>query len=138
MKKLSIEATIGKLKEVAAFLDDNLNGLDLTAGDSMQIEIAVEEIYSNICYYAYGDNIGTVEIGIEISECSHMLTIIFVDSGKPYNPLQGDDPDITIPIKEREMGGMGVFMVKQIMDEVLYENRDGQNILTLKKLLETN
>ena len=61
------------------------------------------------------------------------MTITVSDSGRPYNPLARQDPDITLPIEQREIGGLGVLMTKKLMDEVAYEYRDSQNILTLKK-----
>ena len=63
------------------------------------------------------------------------VTITFIDQGMPYDPLARTDPDITLPVGERDVGGLGVFMTKKLMDDVLYEYRDGQNILTLKKNL---
>lgn len=135
MKKLNTEASIERLGEVTAFLDSSLDGLDMKAGDTTQLEVAVEEIFTNICNYAYGGKTGVVCIGIEAKQNPRSISITFTDSGTPYNPLEKSDPDITLSADEREIGGLGIFMVKQIMDEILYDYKDGQNILTLKKFL---
>lgn len=64
-----------------------------------------------------------------------MISITFSDSGKPYNPLEKPDPDVTLSAEERSIGGLGIFMVKKSMDDMRYEYKDGQNILTITKRL---
>lgn len=61
------------------------------------------------------------------------MIITFIDNGVPFDPLKADDPDITLSAQERQIGGLGIYMVKQSMDEISYEYRNGQNILTIKK-----
>ena len=72
---------------------------------------------------------------VEVSENPVTVTITFVDHGVPYDPLAKEDPDVTLPAEQREIGGLGIFMTKKIMDDVTYSYRDGQNILMLKKNL---
>ena len=99
----------------------------------MQIDVAVEEIFVNIASYAYAPGVGEAGIGIEIGGEPRCARIRFSDSGVPYDPLQRADPDITLPAEEREVGGLGIYMVKKTMDTVSYEHRDGQNLLAMEK-----
>ena len=95
------------------------------------IDIAVEEIFVNISSYAYPDCDGKVSVCLFAE--SNSITIEFKDNGIPYNPLAKADPDVSLPAEQREIGGLGIFMVKNLMDEMSYEYRNGQNILTIKK-----
>ena len=97
----------------------------------MQIDIAVEEIFTNIARYAYAPGEGSAVIGV-LAEPGR-AEITFSDTGMPYNPLLREDPDVTLAAEEREIGGLGIFMVKKTMDEMRYEYSTGQNLLTLVK-----
>ena len=101
----------------------------------MQIEVAVEEIFVNIAQYAYAPETGDATVFAEVSGDPAVLTLRFSDGGIPYDPLARQDPDIGLPAEERDIGGLGVFMTKQFMDELHYEYRDGRNVLTMKKTL---
>ncbi len=101
----------------------------------MQIEVAVEEVFINIASYAYAPGKGNAVVRVEIPEDPVAVTITFMDHGVPYDPLAREDPDLTIPAEDRQIGGLGVFMVKKTMDDVTYEYKDGKNTLTLKKNL---
>ena len=101
----------------------------------MQIELAVEEIFVNIANYAYAPEIGRATVRVSVSDDPLTVTITFIDCGVPYDPLKRSDPDVTLSAEEREIGGLGIFMTKKVMDEVAYEYKDGQNVLTLKKRL---
>ena len=101
----------------------------------MQIELAVEEIFVNIANYAYAPEIGRATVRVVVSDEPLTVTITFLDRGVPYDPLKKDDPDVTLSAADREIGGLGIFMTKKVMDDVSYEYKDGQNILTLKKRL---
>ncbi len=101
----------------------------------MQIELAVEEIFVNIANYAYAPEIGRATVRVSVSDDPLTVTITFIDRGVPYDPLKRSDPDVTLSAEEREIGGLGIFMTKKVMDEVAYEYKDGQNVLTLKKRL---
>ena len=102
----------------------------------IQIDIAVEEIFVNIAHYAYAPGTGDALIRVRISDEPAKVLIDFEDSGIPYNPLEKADPDVTLNVQEREIGGLGIFMVKKIVDEIRYEYADGKNRLTLGKLLK--
>ena len=135
INKLSVEALIEKLDEVIAFVDAELEAADCSMKTQMKIDVAVEEIFVNIAHYAYTPNVGMADIIVEITGEPAAARITFVDSGVPYNPLAKEDPDVTLSAEKRKIGGLGIFMVKKSMDDVLYEYRDGQNRLTLIKAL---
>ncbi len=130
---LVIAADTENMMEVQRFVDERLEEAGCPIKAMMQIDVAVEEIFVNIASYAYVCGDGKARIRVEIPEDRSSASIIFMDRGVPYNPLEREDPDITLPAAEREIGGLGVYMTKMIMDEMSYEYRDGMNILTLKK-----
>lgn len=137
MKELTIEARTENLDDVIAFVSGELEKLGCGMNQQMQIEVSVEEIFVNIAHYAYTPEVGEATICID-TEGDSTVILIFKDSGVPYNPLAKPDPDITLSAEERQIGGLGIFMVKKNMDDIIYEYRDGQNILTLKKNLILN
>ena len=98
-----------------------------------KIELALEEVLVNIASYAYDSEPGDIHIEYELLDSPRMIKIQIIDSGKEFNPLAHEDPDISLPIEEREVGGLGLFIVKNTMDEVKYDRRDNKNILTIKK-----
>ena len=132
-KELDIDAVEENLGTVMAFIDENLESAGCSMKSQMQINIAAEEIFVNICKYAYHPDKGRAVVRVAVSEEPVQVKITFIDHGKPYDPLLKDDPDVTLSADEREIGGLGIFMVKQTMDAVEYEYKDGSNILTLVK-----
>ena len=131
-KGLTVPARTDRLTEVQAYVAGRLEER-CSMKTQMQIDVAVEEIFVNIASYAYAPGEGTACVEAEISGDSAVIT--FTDRGTPYNPLEKEDPDVTAMAQERKIGGLGIFLTKQVMDEVRYERRDGQNILTLRKKL---
>ena len=101
----------------------------------MQIELAVEEIFVNIAKYAYSPEVGRAKVRVELEQDPLKVIITFIDQGMPYDPLARQDPDLTLPAEERDIGGLGVFLTKKMMDDVSYEYKDGSNVLRLKKRL---
>jgi len=134
-KDLDIEAVEENLSKVMSFVDENLEAVGCSMKSQMQIDIAVEEIFVNICKYAYHPDKGRAVVRVEVSDDPVQVKITFIDHGKPYDPLLKDDPDVTLSADERQIGGLGIFMVKQTMDAVEYQYKDGSNILTLVKNL---
>ena len=132
-KKLVLEATLENLNQVLAFVDEQLEMMGCPMKQQMQIDLAVEELYVNIAHYAYAPNTGLAEIEMETFKDRGLVSITFIDSGVPYNPLAKKDPDITLSAAEREIGGLGIFMAKKSMDDIAYEYRNGQNRLTIRK-----
>ncbi len=134
MKRLEINAEVSNLAAVSAFVDEQLEAADCSMKSQMQIDLAIEEIFVNIASYAYAPGKGKAVISVDISE-DRTASIIFEDSGVPYDPLAKEDPDITLSAQERTVGGLGIFMVKKSMDDMKYEYSEGKNILTLVKKL---
>ncbi len=129
----TVEARIEKLGEVQAFVDKLLECAACPIKTQMQIDLAIEEIFVNIAQYAYAPETGEAEIAASVRPGE--VTLRFTDGGVPYDPLARLDPDVTLPADEREIGGLGIYMTKKVMDELHYERRDGKNILTMKKKL---
>ena len=135
MKEYDIPAVKENLPKVLSFIDSELETVNCGTRVITQIDVAVEEIFINISSYAYDPAVGPATIRVEITEDPVSVIISFIDKGKPYDPLAKEDPNIKIPIKERKKGGLGIFMVKKSMDDVTYEYKNGQNILTIKKTI---
>ena len=135
MKELTVKAETALLDEVTDFVNAELDELGCPMKAVMQIDLAVEEIFVNIASYAYAPGKGKATVRVELAEEPTTVTITFIDHGIPYDPLAKADPDVGLNAEERPVGGLGIFLTKKTMDEVGYEYRDGQNILTLKKKL---
>lgn len=135
MKEIVVDAKIENLDEVLQFIEGELEANDCPMKVQMQIAIAVEELFVNIAHYAYNPKDGEATIRIMASGEPVQVSIQFLDNGKPYNPLGKEDPDITLSAEERQIGGLGIYMVKKTMDAIEYEYNDGQNILTIRKTL---
>ena len=138
MDRITVPALVGHLTDVF----NCIAGAMRNAGSSLKqeqlnnIQIAVEEVFVNIASYAYDSDKGSDgEITVSVSVTPEKLVIEFEDSGTPYNPLAEADPDTSLSADEREIGGLGVFMVKKMMDDVRYRHEGGKNILTLEKKL---
>ena len=133
MKELTVEAKITNIEAVTDFVNEQLEALDCPMKAQMQIDIAIDELFGNIAHYAYNPEIGKATVRVEVIEDPLAVTITFIDNGVPYDPLAKADPDTTLSAEEREIGGLGIYMVKKSMDEITYEYKDGQNILKIKK-----
>ena len=131
--ELDIEATEENLHKVLDFIDRHLETAGCPPKAMMQIEIAAEEVFVNIANYAYAPGKGRATVRVEVSGDPVMVTITFIDQGMPYDPLEREDPDVTLKAEDRPVGGLGIFMVKKTMDDVSYEYKNGRNILKLKK-----
>lgn len=133
--ELIIEANVDKLDEVLEFVDSFLEEQDCMPKIQMQIEVAVEEIFVNIAHYAYNPEIGMATVRVVVLEDPLAIEITFLDNGVPYNPLAKPDPDLTLAADERQIGGLGIYMVKKSMDDVRYEYNAGKNVFTIMKKL---
>jgi len=124
------EPVAGKSGEIIEYLmasPDIPDNQDLR----FKIRLSIEEIVENIVRYAYENGSGYLEAATDV--CDDNLHIMFADAGKPFNPLDKEDPDITLSVEERSVGGLGIFLCKQLMDDIYYEFKDGRNTLTLIK-----
>ncbi|MCR4930438.1 MAG: ATP-binding protein [Lachnospiraceae bacterium] len=135
MNKLTIDARKENLNDVLTFIDGFLEELNTPQKTIMQVDLSAEEIFANISEYAYGDGKGQVTVVFKTNQSKDEISITFIDSGIHYNPLEKEDPDITLSIEERKIGGLGVFLIKKYMDDVTYEYKDYKNHLTITKKL---
>lgn len=133
MKQMTITAAPDNLDTVLAFVREEMQAVACPARAVGQVELAVEEIFVNIARYAYAPRQGQVSIRCETQCDPWGITITFADQGRPYNPLERPEPDLTLGAEDREIGGLGIVMVKKLMDRVHYEFRDGTNRLTIQK-----
>ena len=133
MAELRIKAKVENLNDVMAFVDAELEKLDCPMRAQMQIDVAVEELFVNIAHYAYAPGEGDAQITVRAAD--GMVEIEFRDSGVPYDPLAKADPDVSLSAEERQIGGLGIFMVKKTMDDIVYHYMDGQNVLKIRKKL---
>lgn len=132
-KTLVVDATDENLDKVLAFVGDSIEQAGAGIKVVNQTAIAVEEIFVNVAHYAYGQDVGKAEIRVKITD--GVARITFIDEGKPYNPLEKPDPDLTLSAMERQIGGLGIYMTKKLVDDISYEYVDGKNKLTLEKKL---
>ena len=135
MKELTIAATVEHIETVTEFVNAQLEALGCSMKAQMQIDIAIDELFGNIAHYAYNPDVGSATVQVEVVEEPLAVVITFIDGGVPYDPLATADPDITLSAEERQLGGLGIYMVKKSMDEITYEYKDGKNILSIKKKL---
>ena len=131
--ELEIKAVRENLPQVIGFTEKILDETDCPIKARMQIALAVEEVFINIASYAYASKEGFTTVRAEITEDPHGIRITFADSGMPYDPLKKSDPDVTLSAEDREIGGLGIFMIKKLMDDIRYAYQDGKNILVLEK-----
>ena len=134
MDTLTVEAKTENLDQVLAFIEEKLEAADCSVKAQTQICVAAEEIYVNIASYAYVPETGNAVIRMTVADGT--AEIEFRDKGIPFDPLAKEDPDVTLAAEERGIGGLGIYMVKKSMDEVLYRREDGENILTIRKKIQ--
>ena len=130
-EQLTVDAKRENLTQVLTFIDGILESEDCDMKAMMQLDVAVEEIFINIASYAYTDSVGKAQILVTVTEDPKAVEIEFRDKGTPFDPLAKPDPDTTLSAEERQIGGLGIYMVKKSMDKVSYEYKDGQNILRI-------
>lgn len=135
-KEIKLSATIENVSVVTDFVDRELEERHCPKGARCQIDIAIDEIFGNIANYAYNPEVGDAVVRIEVTDEPLEVIITFTDKGKPYNPLLKEDPDVTLSAEERKIGGLGVFIVKESMDQVDYHYENGRNILSIRKSIE--
>ena len=137
MKELTIEATPENVDTVVAFVDEQLEEYGCGMKEQMAIDVAIDELFANIAHYAYKPDVGYATVRVDVLKDPLTVEVTFIDNGKPSDPLAKEDPDTTLSIEDREIGGMGIFIVKKCMDSVNYEYKDGKNILTVRKFIGT-
>ncbi len=133
INEIEVAASAENLQKVMDFVDSRLEAAGCPVKYKMQFDLAVEEIFVNIANYAYAPGTGNACVRVELSDDPKSVAITFTDSGKPFDPTKKADPDVTLSADERDIGGLGIFMTKKIMDDLSYEYRDGKNVLRIKK-----
>ncbi len=126
-------AQISDINAVTDFVTEEMEKLDCPMKATIQMSVAIDEIYSNIVKFAYPDSTGPVTVKVNEIEEPHAVAVTFIDEGVPYNPLIKEDPDITLSAEDREIGGLGIYMVKKSMDDIQYRYENEKNVLTIIK-----
>ncbi|MBQ1819814.1 MAG: ATP-binding protein [Bacteroidales bacterium] len=121
-----------KSSEIIEYL---LSSPDIPDNDVLKfkLRLSIEEAVENVVRYAYDGGIGWLEAGTSLDKDSLILTIELRDAGVPFNPLEKDDPDVTLSAEDRNIGGLGIYLCKKMMDSIDYRYEDGNNILTMTK-----
>lgn len=135
MVRRTFAAKQESVTDVIAFVEGELEKAACPAKTQTAVCVAVEELFVNIAHYAYPDGDGSAEIAIGVDKDSRIATFVITDSGVPFDPLEKQEPDITKPAEEREIGGLGIFIVKKTMDTVSYARVQDKNRLTMTKKL---
>lgn len=136
MKTITVPSDKDRLHEVQGFIEECLSGCGASAKTLTQLELAVEEIFVNISSYAYRPpGSGNVDISCDVEEGMMRVVITFEDEGPEFDPLDREDPDVTIRKEDRPIGGLGIFLVKKNVDGISYRRDGGRNILTIEKSL---
>lgn len=133
MKEYATDSSAANTSPLIDFINSELEAAECSMKAQTQIDIAIDEIFSNISKFAYESEPGPVTVTIETDSATRLATVRFIDKGKPYNPLLAQDPDITLSAEDRQIGGLGIYLVKKTMNDVRYEYNDSQNILTITK-----
>ncbi len=133
-KELNVKATLENLHTVLGFIEENLELVECPMKIAMKIVVCVEELYVNVASYAYEGVSGDCRLELVVDDATpNRVNITILDEGKPFNPLEKEDPDTTLDADEREIGGLGIFMVKNIMDTISYERKGENNIIIMEK-----
>ncbi len=136
MKERIYKATDENVADMLGFVEDELEKSGCSIKSQNAICVAMEEIFVNIAHYAYPNSSGNVKVAIGIDDDTDVATFIVSDTGIAFNPLEKDDPDVTLSAEERKIGGLGIFMIKKLMDSVAYVRENEENRLTMIKKLE--
>lgn len=135
METLRVPAELEQLDAIEDFILDHLPVGNHSTDDMLAFRLAAEEVFMNIVSYAYGDDGGDMEICCELDEPEHSMTVVFKDKGMQFNPLENGEPDLDVPLEERNVGGLGIFLTMMHMDDVSYEYIDNTNNLTMIRKL---
>ena len=134
MREITVSASIEQIQSVTDFVNEQLEALGCSNRVRVQVDVAIDELFSNIARYAYAPDKGPATVRVDVEEKPLSVIISFIDHGRPYDPLATEHPDTTaLPAKDRPIGGLGIFIVKKTMDNVSYSYKNGQNILTIRK-----
>ncbi len=134
MAQITVTAILDNLPVVTQFIEEQLEMAGCSMKTMMQIDTAADEIYSNISYYAYPkESPGEAVVSVDADAESKEAVLTFEDTGIAFDPLSVGQPDTSLPAEDRVAGGLGIFLVRKLMDEVTYKRVDQKNILKLRK-----
>ncbi len=136
-RELTVEARRENWEKVFQFIEAGLQALSCPLKTCIQLETAAEELFVNVASYAYPGGIGSITIRLTQLENPDRVQLCFIDQGIAYNPLQQQEPDITLSAEERGIGGLGIHMVRKSMDAFTYQYLDGSNIVTIEKKINS-
>ena len=119
------------IAQVEAYAEEQMDALEVPMKIAMKMNVVVDEIYSNIALYS-----GASAARVICRKENGQLILIFADNGIPFDPLVKEDPDITLSLEERQIGGLGIFLSKKMTDSMEYKRQDGVNVVTVRKNLE--
>ena len=134
MVEKSFKAKAENLQQVLEFLESELESHECSMKVSTALAIVIEELFVNVAYYAYPNGEGDATLKLDFVDKDVYITL--VDSGIEFDPVSKADPDITLKAEDRDIGGLGIYMVKKTMDEMKYERVNNQNILSMKKRIK--
>ncbi len=133
MNKVTFQANRSELSKIHKAIEEEAGKFNYSPKILYQAHIITEEIFINISSYAYKPDQSNQNVTLCLEFSPNELIITFEDNGTPYNPLKNKDPDISLPVEQRPVGGLGIFMVKHIADSIDYKYDNGKNILKIKK-----
>ncbi|MDP2238232.1 MAG: ATP-binding protein [Bacteroidales bacterium] len=134
IKSLKLQNKLEELETISVFLEELAEIWDIPLALTMSLNLVLEEAFTNVVNYAYTDQ-DLHSIGIDFEKTGNILSIKIIDDGKAYDPTQNADPDVTLSAEERSIGGLGIFLIRKMMDEVTYQRADNKNILMMTKKL---
>jgi len=130
--RLALANNISELERIHLTVEELLNKWEIPAAMGFTLDLVLEEAFTNVVKYAFGDD-QAHEILLEFEKTDQLLEIRLIDDGLSYDPTQKADPDIEAPVEDRQVGGLGIFLIKQFMDSVDYQRKDNKNYLILTK-----
>ncbi|MBR7086348.1 MAG: SpoIIE family protein phosphatase [Prevotella sp.] len=134
-RNITLANDVQEIPQLASFVDEVCEELEISAAETMQLNLALEEAVVNVMNYAYpAGTKGMVEIEAQANDVR--LKFVITDSGSPFDPTAREEVDTTLSAEERPIGGLGIHLVRQLMDSINYERLDGKNVLTLRKSLK--
>ncbi|MBQ9954534.1 MAG: SpoIIE family protein phosphatase [Eggerthellaceae bacterium] len=133
VREITLSATVENVWTATEFVNELLEQVECPLKAQMQVDVAIDELFSNIAKYAYAPGSGEVTVRAGLLDDPRGVEVVFEDEGVAFDPLAAAAPDITLSAEDREVGGLGILMVKRTMDEVSYERREGRNVMTIRK-----
>lgn len=134
-KEIRLANNVDEVSYLAEFIEDLCSELNLSEENTMNINLALEEAVVNVIMYAYPSD-ERHEMLLKVTSNPNQLIFLLTDNGVSFDPTQVEDVNTMLPIEERPVGGLGIFLIRSIMNEVSYQRLEGKNLLTMKKYIE--